>query len=134
MTIPTTYAWAVPCFLARFRDADTFVLSAQVPGEVRVPLLGLTGSTSFPVPIVLRLEGVNAPEKNTPEGKAAIAWVQSWFEEHGKAQFYFHTNGKLDSFGRWLGDLRSSQDAVIGLANDLLLSGHAEVYTRHGSW
>lgn len=29
----------------------------------------------------LRLLAVNAPERDTPEGKAAIAWVTQWFRE-----------------------------------------------------
>lgn len=131
-----TYTFSSPCELVRMKDGDTFSLLAQVHGEVDIPMLGLSTDMSFPVPIVLRLEGVNAPEKNTVKGQEAIAWVMQWFEtvqEQGKP-LNLHTNGKLDSFGRWLGDLRLSPIATRGLARDLLESGHAETYTRHGSW
>lgn len=131
-----TYTFSAPCELVRMKDGDTFSLLVQVPGEVDIPMLGLSTTMTFPVPIVLRLEGVNAPEKNTAEGQEAISWVQRWFDtalEQGN-DLYLHTNGKLDSFGRWLGDLRLAPYMLTGLAQDLLDSGRAEVYTRHGSW
>lgn len=47
-------------------DGDTIVVQADL-----MPLLGIEGEVRHHV----RLLGINAPEKTTPEGKAAKSWM-----------------------------------------------------------
>lgn len=133
------YTWTVPCTLTRRRDGDTFEVLAQVPGRVEILMLGMMAEVAFPMPFVVRLEGVDAPERNTAEGKATIAWVDEWFARHNQhinPQLYLATNMKKDNFGRTLGDIRLSPSYLTGLAHDLLMAGRAVPYERelHGYW
>jgi endonuclease YncB( thermonuclease family) len=133
-TIVEEYTWVVPFTVTRLKDADTFVGTAMLPGHVEIKILNMVADMNFPVEQVIRLEGVNAPENNTQAGKAATAYVAGWISDHQGQPLYLATNMKRDSFGRLLGDIRLSPSYLTGLANDLLQSGHAEPYTRHGSW
>lgn len=137
--IVENYTWVVPCTVTRRKDGDTFVVVAQVPGTIDIPMLDLHADMSFPQEYVVRLEGVNAFEKNKPGGQEAIQFVDGWLRMHvdeAGVQLYLTTDNKKDNFGRTLGDIRMSPSHLTGLANDLLESGHAVPYSRdlHGAW
>lgn len=132
------YTWNVPCTLKRRRDGDTVEVLAMIPGTVDIPMLDLHADMNFPQEYVVRLEGVDAFEKNAPGGQEAIAFTDQWLAQ-AKEQpsgMFLATNKKKDNFGRTLGDLRLSPSYLTGLANDLLQNGHAVPYSRelHGNW
>ena len=130
------YSFAVPFELVKIRDADTVTGVAMIPVRTVVPILGLVSEGQAPMKVAVRLEGVAAPENSTPEGKEATLWARAWFAFRAQKQLWLHTDGKLDNFGRWLGDIREAQDHVSGLSLDLLESPHGEPFARHlhGSW
>jgi endonuclease YncB( thermonuclease family) len=76
----------------------------------------------------LRLNGLNSPEKNTPEGKAAKAWASEWFAEHGP-ELVVETHAR-EKYGRWLATVTGADGACLN--TDLLTSGHAAPYDGHG--
>ena len=131
-TIVNHYRWVVPARVTRRKDADTFVIVAMVPGTIDIPMLDLHADMEFPQEYVLRLEGVDAFEKNTPQGREAIRHVDGWLA--ARPNLFLTTDRKKDSFGRTLGDLRESPDYVTGLAWEILQAGYAAPYTRHGAW
>lgn len=128
------YTWNVPCTLKKRRDGDTVEVIAMVPGTIDIPMLGIHADMDFPQEYVVRLEGVDAFEKNAPGGKEATAFTDRWLAE-GQPLF-LATDRKKDNFGRTLGDIRLSPNHITGLANALLQNGHAVPYSRelHGSW
>lgn len=134
MSIVDIYTWTVPCVVKRRKDADTFVVVAQVPGTINIPMLDLHADMTFPQELVLRLEGVNAPEKRAPGGAEAIAFVDAWLAMRIGNPLYLATNNRKDSFGRTLGDLRESPSYLTGLAYDLLQAQQAVPFMMHGEW
>lgn len=134
--IVENYTWVVPCTVTRRKDGDTFVVVAQVPGTIDIPMLDLHTEMAFPQEYVVRLEGVDAFEKYKPGGKEAIQYVDQWLADRAGQVLYLTTNNEKDNFGRTLGDIRMSPSHLTGLANDLLHSGFATTYSRdlHGAW
>lgn len=55
----------------------------------------------------VRLLGINAAEHNTPEGKKAIAFVQTWVVEHGPAFTVRTSKDKKEKYGRYLATILS---------------------------
>jgi endonuclease YncB( thermonuclease family) len=135
-TIVNRYTFLMPFAVTRFRDADTAEGVAQAAATLDIPFLGVAIDATAPVPLVVRLEGVDAYEKNTAMGKEAIAFVNQWMDRIRVPDqtLYLATNGKRDNFGRLLGDLRLGEDHVTGLAWALLESGFAIPYSRHVAW
>lgn len=129
------YPFQIPFTLVRLRDADTVIGTILLPVQTFIPVLGLAAEGSAPLKVVVRLEGVAAPENDTPEGKRATAWVENWFQTR-PIPLWLHTAGRLDFAGRWLGDIRVNENYYTGLALDLLQSEHGEPYKRslHESW
>jgi endonuclease YncB( thermonuclease family) len=76
----------------------------------------------------LRLLGLNAPEKNTPEGKTAKAWVSDWLTEHGP-DLVVETHAR-EKYGRWLATVTGQDGACLNTA--LLEAGQAAPYDGHG--
>lgn len=102
----------------RLIDGDTF--------EVRVDL----GFRAF-IQTPLRLLGVNAPEKNTPQGQLAKEWTQGWLDlneawTRGLWIKSAHPGVYGDKYGRWLAVVRS-MSMVSCLNDDILKAGHAVV-------
>jgi hypothetical protein len=130
------YPFAVRFELVKIRDADTVAGVIQVPVKTIIPILLLESEGPAPLKVAVRLEGVAAAENSTVAGKQATAWAREWFEHRAGQPLYLHTAGKLDTFGRWLGDIRTDAFHLTGLANDLLQSPHGQPFARHlhGSW
>jgi micrococcal nuclease len=78
--------------------------------------------------LTLRFAGLNAPEKNTPEGVAAIEFLNRWFEEHCPQEtFTLHTvKDRREKYGRYLATIVAPDGAVVN--KDLLDSGNAVAY------
>lgn len=76
----------------------------------------------------LRLNGLNAPEKNAPEGKAAKAWVAEWLTEHGP-ELVVETHAR-EKYGRWLATVSAADGACLN--TDLIDAGIAAPYDGHG--
>jgi hypothetical protein len=130
------YPWALNFSLSRIIDADTVAGVALVQATCDLPVLSLVADVVLPWPVTVRLEGVNAPEMKTAEGKVAKQFTEAWFTERDDEPLYLATNGKRDNFGRVLGDIRMSPSHLTGLAWDLLRTNHAVIYTASasGSW
>ena len=129
------YSFAVPFELVKIRDADTVTGVAMIPVRTVVPILGLVGR---PGPDEGRRPagGCGRPGEQHARGEGGHPWARAWFAFRAQKQLWLHTDGKLDNFGRWLGDIREAQDHVSGLSLDLLESPHGEPFARHlhGSW
>lgn len=109
--IQTAYSYA--CRWLRVIDADTLLVDVD---------LGLRSRRTE----ALRLLGVNAPERGTPEGKAASAYVMDWLAKNAPGELLTAYTAKPDSrekYGRWLARLVGSTGACLN--DDLLASGHA---------
>lgn len=76
----------------------------------------------------LRLTGLNSPEKNTPAGKTAKAWVGDWLAEHGP-DLVVETHAR-EKYGRWLATVTAQDGACLN--TDLLTAGQAAPYDGHG--
>lgn len=75
----------------------------------------------------VRLHGINCPEKNTPEGKAAAAYTVAWLQMHKPPYSLLPMEGGRDKYGRLLGIISSDDDGHT-LNGDLLTAGHAAIY------
>jgi len=53
--------------------------------------------------MTVRWWGLNAPEKSTPEGKAALAWVEQQMPAGSDVVFQSYRDSK-EKFGRFLGE------------------------------
>lgn len=95
----------------RIVDADTYDVEVDLGFRVvaRLPL---------------RLAHIDAPEKWTPEGKAAIAYVTELFGEL-PAQVVVHTFKPVDKYGRYLADVFVDEFSV---AEVLIEDGYGHAY------
>lgn len=71
---------------------------------------------------VVRLLGINAPEMNTIEGRAAKAYVEQWATEHGAACVIQTVKDKREKYGRLLATIYAG---LRCLNDDLVANGHA---------
>lgn len=76
----------------------------------------------------LRLLGVNAPERNTDAGRAAIGWVALWISKTGIRTDLVIDSAKDgdwsgDKYGRWLAVVHDEHGRCLN--DDLLAAGHA---------
>lgn len=84
----------------------------------------------------LRLLGVNTPEPRgatRDAGKAATRFVIDWVDAASEIDDEWPltvTTVEVDSFGRWLADVRDRADQ--SLSDILLVTGHAVPYGRSG--
>lgn len=109
--------WTVPARIVRVLDADT--LEADLDLGWRITYRAK-----------IRLAGINAPEKNTTEGRAARAWVDVYLADVTAAGAWHPitvVSHSLDKYGRVLADV-TVQDPRRGpwdLGTELLTAGHA---------
>lgn len=97
--------------IAHIVDADTF--------DVFVDL----GFNDYPYRTV-RLRGVNCPELNTNEGKAARTYVQGLMPVGTPCLLVTHKDAQ--TFGRYVADVILEQETgVLDLAEALVRAGHA---------
>jgi endonuclease YncB( thermonuclease family) len=74
----------------------------------------------------VRLAGLNCPELNTPEGKAALRWVQQWFIDHPAPYVVTTMHDKRDNYGRLLGSITAADGTNLNA--ELLADGIAQLY------
>jgi micrococcal nuclease len=73
----------------------------------------------------VRLAGLNAPEKNTPQGQDAIAYVHAWLNDLGPDLTVRTVLDKREKYGRLLGTVIAK---TRNLNADLITNGHALDY------
>lgn len=73
----------------------------------------------------IRLLGLNAPEKNTQEGKEAIAYVQAWLNDVGPELTLRTVLDRKEKYGRYLGTIVAGTRILNA---DLITDGHAVDY------
>jgi endonuclease YncB( thermonuclease family) len=72
----------------------------------------------------LRLLGVNAPEKNTPAGKNAMAWTTTWCTNiPGLALESAKPGDYGDKYGRYLATVYDTNGRCLN--KDIIVAGHA---------
>ncbi|MFD3514897.1 thermonuclease family protein [Streptomyces sp. NPDC058657] len=103
-----------PARLVRVIDADTL--------DVEIDL-----GFSIHIRQRVRLQGLNAPERNTADGKAAIDWVLAWFT--GRDRFTVETH-QQEKYGRWLATITDPDGMNLNAA--LLAEGYAASYDGVG--
>jgi micrococcal nuclease len=72
----------------------------------------------------IRLEHINCPEKNTPEGVVAKQFTEAWIVEHNEAVISVK-NHREDKYGRILGSITGDGQS---LADALKIAGHGVDY------
>lgn len=105
-----------PAVLEHLVDADTLDLDIDLGFGIHVRQR-------------VRLQGLNTPEKNSPEGKAANAWVTDWIAQHAPAGLVVETHRK-EKYGRWLATVTAADGACLN--TDLLDAGQAAPYDGTG--
>lgn len=96
----------------RVLDADTLWLSVDCGFDLALRM-------------TVRLAGLDAPEKRTPAGGLATAFVRAWLASN--PDFTLRTEkDSREKFGRYLGTLVSSTGETLNDA--LIASGHAVPY------
>lgn len=79
--------------------------------------------------LTVRWVGINAPERSTPEGKAALAWLNTIIPP-GSDCFFRSAKSPKDKYGRYLATFLLADGTNV---NDLAVaSGHASAYDGHG--
>jgi endonuclease YncB( thermonuclease family) len=93
-------------------DGDTSWIEAALPFDITLRM-------------TIRWYGVNSPEIATPEGKAALAWVEGIMPA-GSTVLFQSFKSKKEKYGRFLGTFFLADGTNV---NDLLVSsGHAVPY------
>lgn len=103
------HVWTVPATVLRTVDGDTVRLQLDLGWN--------TYRTEN-----CRVLGINAPEMNTAEGKAARAYAQQLLPDGAEVVFVSRC---LDKYGRPLGDILH---AGGDFGHDMLAAGHAVPY------
>lgn len=80
----------------------------------------------------VRLMGLNAPEKSTPEGKAALAFVTALVARLGPAVRVETVKDRAEKYGRFLAWISWPGTTELSLNQQLLSSGNAKPYDGHG--
>lgn len=96
------------------------VVSRVVDGDTVDVTIDLGMETSRT--IRCRLFGINAPEKNTPEGKAAKAWLEQ--RVAGKTILCQTIKDKVEKYGRYLVRLMDGNE----INTEMISAGHAKAY------
>lgn len=99
--------------VVRIIDADTIIADVDAGFFITLRLR-------------LRLDGLNAPEINTPEGKAAKKVVEDWFTTLGNKVIV--QTKKQDDYGRYLATIWPTSVVGESLNAMLLRTGVAKVY------
>jgi len=111
---PPSFVWVYPAGVDHVHDGDTVIMHVLIhPNE---------GGELHAVSV--RVEGINAPETNTAEGKAAKAYAASLLPSGSQVML---TARKRDKYGRWLARI------VLPNGDDfstlMIVAGHAVAYT-----
>ena len=101
--------WIVPAVVTRIIDGDTI--------EVTLDLGWKLYKNDH-----VRFVGINAPEKNTPEGIGARDFLSIYLKVGQKVMIHSH---KLDKYGRCLATVMVGD---VNLNNLMVKSGHAVEY------
>lgn len=99
--------------ITNIHDGDTITLQID---------LGFRVTYKTPV----RFNGINAPELSTPEGKIALAFLETLIKV-GDPIIVKTFKNPTDKYGRWLADLYRPVD-TISLNQQMIDSGNAVVY------
>jgi endonuclease YncB( thermonuclease family) len=79
----------------------------------------------------VRVDGINAPEKNTSEGKAAKAFAETLLHQGDSVTIVSKKLlGQTEKFGRVLADIIFKED--IDFAQEMIKSGHAKLWDGQG--
>lgn len=78
---------------------------------------------------VVRLAGIDCPERGTPEGTAATAFAIDWVASNGSSITLVSYSTK-DRYGRHLADLISEDGR--DLRDDLIAAGHGKAWNGRG--
>jgi len=94
-----------------------------IDGDTIEAILDLGFNIFFKVSI--RIDGIDTPEKNTPEGKLVKAYSEAWFKTGN-----FTLNSKeLDKYGRVLGTIsKTENNTTIEYSQHMISQGYARVY------
>lgn len=95
-------------------------LERVVDGDTCELLLDLGFNIFYKVDV--RINGVDTPEKNTPEGKIVKTKVEEWF----KGKVLVLVSKEVDKYGRVLGEIKTDKDE--SLSKWLIDNGYARVY------
>jgi len=76
--------------------------------------------------VIIRLAGLNAPEKATAEGRDAMCWVGLWMAQHPGPYVVNTQKDRQEKYGRWLGTITAADGHCLN--DDLLAAGHALPY------
>jgi micrococcal nuclease len=100
-----------------FHDGDTLRLAVDLGCDVTISL-------------AIRLNGLNAPELNTDEGKAAKAYVADWLAKNAPNGVVLNTiKDHREKYGRYLGVIHANSRC---LNDDLIADGHAKPWDGKG--
>lgn len=110
--------------------SDTYVRHAIVRKVVDGDTIDLLVDLGCDVALKMRcrLNGVNAPEKNTPEGKAALAWMKEQLPV-GNEVVVQTIKDKKEKYGRYLAEVFLPEQEQ-SLNETLLQNGYGKEY--HG--
>jgi endonuclease YncB( thermonuclease family) len=78
-------------------DGDTFILTIDLGFNIKYT-------------VDVRLEGLDTPEKNTPEGKLVKEKVSLWLTDNKKLILCSH---EWDKYGRVLGDVKTQDNQSL---------------------
>lgn len=105
-----------PANVLRVIDGDTIEVAVDVGWNVAVTA-------------VVRLAGVDCPERGTPEGSAATGFAADWVANNGSSITLISYSTK-DRYGRHLADAIS--DEGRDLRDDLIAAGHGKAWNGRG--
>ena len=71
--------------------------------------------------VSVRIDGIDTPEKNTPEGKLVKAYAENWF----KTGSFVLISKELDKYGRVLGTIQKDS---TDYSQHLISEGYARAY------
>ena len=75
--------------------------------------------------LIVRLAGINAPEKNTPEGVVAMDFTRTWCEAHADHDGWVllrTIKDRREKYGRYLAEILAYDDDDGYSLNDTLVS------------
>ena len=112
-----------PFKVTRVVDGDTLSGEIETQLTLSIPTVGDI-TVDIWLPVVVRLEHVNAPEHNTDAGKTAMLFTQGWVK--GETPLQLLHSEKREKYGRLLGVVQGTFGTTLNQA--LLDSGNAVPY------
>jgi micrococcal nuclease len=111
-----TPAYQYRAQVIRVVDGDTIVVQVDL------------GFKTF-VEKILRLARINAPEKSTPEGIVAQAYLNKYLLVENNGAIHF-TSKKLDIYGRSIAEVQIDKEGEA-FVSDLVVSNGQGVYRKY---